>query len=202
MILVLQLVIIIVMITKTTGRIVMSSYGEHSSPSSYVYHHWYDPTVESEDDNDDTDTYNVAEDDILSSVLDIFNSDRMQNMKKDSKEDDLLSSIYEDIMDPVIKESIKRKKHSTIIRDLEQEEGEKYVNYGEEILTATQKIKEKEGLGPTNNIFSNILSPKTQKKVGEGISIIHSAIPNYQILLLYVVYVIGGTLVMSLPALL
>ena len=123
-------------------------------------------------------------------------------MKKDSKEDDLLSSIYEDIMDPVIKESIKRKKHSTIIRDLEQEEGEKYVNYGEEILTATQKIKEKEGLGPTNNIFSNILSPKTQKKVGEGISIIHSAIPNYQILLLYVVYVIGGTLVMSLPALL
>ena len=70
-----------------------------------------------------------------------------------------------------------------------------------DIWTATQKIKEKEGLGPTNNILSNILSPKTQKKVGEGISIIQSAIPNYQILLLYVVYIIGGMIVMSLPGL-
>ena len=126
----------------------------------------------------------------------------MQNKNKYTDEDDLLSSIYEDILDPVIKESIERKKHSTRIRDSVQVDDQKYVNNEGDIWTATQKIKEKEGLGPTNNILSNILSPKTQKKVGEGIQIIHSAIPNYQILLLYIVYVIGGTVVMSLPGLL
>ena len=168
-----------------TGRTVMSSYGEHSSNSSYVFHHWYDPTEESDDYNeDDTYTDNVANYDILSSVLDIFNSDRMQKKNKYSEEEDLIFSIYEDILDPVIKESIKRKKQRTRIRASTQVDNETYQKYGEEI--ATQKIKEKEGLGPKNNIFSNILSPKTQKKVGEGISIIHSAIPNYQILLLYV----------------
>jgi hypothetical protein len=149
---------------------------------------------------ENTNTDNVEKYDILSSVLDIFNSDRMHNMNKHSQEGDLLSSIYEDILNPVTKESIERKKQSTRIRDSAQVDNEKYPYYGEEI--GTQKVKEKEGLGPKNNIFSNILSPKTQKKVGKGISIIHSAIPNYQILLLYVVYVIGGTLVMSLPALL
>ena len=105
-------------------------------------------------------------------------------------------------MDPVIRESIKRKKQSTSIRDSAQQDDEKYLNNREIIWTGALKIKEKEGLGQTNNILSNILSPKTQKKVGEGIQIIHSAIPNYQILLLYIVYVIGGTVVMSLPGLL
>ena len=198
---VLQLVIIIVMINVNTGRTVMASYREHRSPTAYVFRHQYDHAVESEDDNDDdTNTDNIANYDILSSVLDIFNSERMQNKKKYSQEDNLLSSIYEDILDPVIKESIERKKQSTRIKDSAQVDDEKYLNYGEEI--GTHKIKEKDGSGLTNDIFSNILSSKTRKKVGKGISIIHSAIPNYQILLLYVVYVIGGTLVMSLPALL
>ena len=68
LILVLQLVIFIVMINMTTGRTVMSSYGEHSSPSSYVFHHWYDPTVESEDGKDDNNTDNVDE---YNNVLDV-----------------------------------------------------------------------------------------------------------------------------------
>ena len=130
----------------------------------------------------------------------------IQQLRKDEDGPTIIkngsTSIYEDILDPVIRESIKRKKQSTSIRDSAQQDDEKYLNNREIIWTGALKIKEKESLGQTNNILSNILSPKTQKKVGEGIQIIHSAIPNYQILLLYIVYVIGGTVVMSLPGLL
>ena len=43
------------------------------------------------------------------------------------------------------------------------------------IWAGTQKFKGKEGQGPTNNILPTILSPKTQKKVGEGILIMKKA---------------------------
>ena len=93
------------MINMNTGRTVISSNREHTSPSSYVFYHWYDPPVDSDADIDATDTDKVAKHDtntnIMSSVLHIFNSDMMNN--GDREEHDLLSSIYEDILDPVIK---------------------------------------------------------------------------------------------------
>ena len=180
----LQLVMISLM-SIIEGRTLTPGYRELGSPSSYVFKHWYDPAADSGGNNYATD--NVEKQDInnhiLSSVLHIFNID-IRNAGL--QQDDLLSSIYEDILDPVIKETVERKKQS---------------NTDVKNVTRTQTIKEKEFLTQENTIFSNMLTPETQKKVNQGISILMSSIPNYQVLLGYVVYIIGGTIVMSLPAL-
>ena len=151
------------------------------SPSSYVYKHWYEAT----DDSDDTlgvekhDTNNH----ILSSIMDIFNTE----IGNTEAEDDLLSSIYQDILNPVIKETVKRKNHLNT----------KY----KKTLTRNKNMNEKESMKPVKRIFSTMLTPRTQEKVEQGISTLVSSIPHYQALLQYVVYIIGGTVVLSLPAL-
>ena len=105
-----HLVIISAMTNISAGRTLIPGNTENNLTSSYAFYHWYDPAVDRDEDNDATDTDKVTKHDtntnIMSSVLHIFNNG-------DREKDDIFSSIYEDILEPVIKESIKRKEHST-----------------------------------------------------------------------------------------
>ena len=174
-----QLVMMSLLMNSNNGRRITNNAGI-GSPSSYVYRHWYEPTKDSEDDIDngvDVDKHDTNNH-ILSSVMDIFNNEIGDSVRD---EDELLSSIYQDILNPVIKETVKRKKESNSVNAMPNNE---YIDKN-----------------PANRVFSTMLTPKTQKRVGQGISRLLSSIPHYQALLQYVVYIIGGTIVMSLPAL-
>ena len=136
---------------------------EMHQPSSYAISQWYDPS------------------NVLSSVREIYH--------RQVSEDDLLSSIYNDILHPVIKESVKRKKENVKTKI------EAANKYYERLRVKSLKEKQSE-----RNIMSNFMSLRTQQRVGKGFSILRSSVPHYQALLKYLVYIIGGTLVMSLPA--
>ena len=166
----LRLVMLSLVISSNSGRSFMP---DSASPSTYVYNYWYQAA-----DGEDVGTDGTG-DNILASVTDIVNSN----------DDHLLSSIYQDILEPVINETVKRKKPT-------QNNYEKPVG-----VTRNEIIQEKGSLNPSNTIFADMITPKTQKKVRQGISKLTSAIPHYQALIQYVVYIIGGTVVMSLPAL-
>ena len=121
----LNLVIISISVSQINGRTLLAGY---ALPSSYASFHWYDPAM---DNNVDTTNNEVTNHDtntnILSSVLhqivksDMIDSDGDDNIKhapgqynwlEGGEAEGLLTSIYEDILDPVIKESIQRKEQS------------------------------------------------------------------------------------------